>query len=269
MVGLEQKIPDQGVQLNSVDNFRSTRSWDKTPSRIYLTPENVAAHSLQLIFANFSAFVRTSLWSGRLCDDFQLSRWYGIYIYISIYSIFTKRTLHHHHHQPIQSHKSPSPTTLPPPSKNAFPHHNRLPRSHRSSNPPIHPRSLLHRLPNHALQHRRLRRPTRRPWLRTLQSHKRLHNDLLRDWRCYDRGCRGREPKWCRDQFALVSFVLLYNGIMVLADHFPTNSVDIAIAVGHILDQCTHEVAPYGMKASGEEKANRNGDIVVHAVLKQ
>jgi hypothetical protein len=47
------------------------------------------------------------------------------------------------------------------------------------------------------------------------------------------------------------------------------NSIDIAIAVGHILDQCTHEVVPYGMKSSGEEKANRNGDIVVHAVLKQ
>ena len=47
------------------------------------------------------------------------------------------------------------------------------------------------------------------------------------------------------------------------------NSIDIAIAVGKILDQCTHEVAPYGMKASGQEPANRNSKIVVHAVLKQ
>lgn len=46
-------------------------------------------------------------------------------------------------------------------------------------------------------------------------------------------------------------------------------SVDIAIAVGHILDQCTHEVAPYGLKASGQERANGNPDIVVHAVLKE
>ena len=59
------------------------------------------------------------------------------------------------------------------------------------------------------------------------------------------------------------------NNRTILADGFRTNSIDIAIAVGHILDQCTHEVVPYGMRASGEEKANRNADIVVHAVLKQ
>jgi hypothetical protein len=45
-----------------------------------------------------------------------------------------------------------------------------------------------------------------------------------------------------------------------------TCSLDIAVAVGHILDACTHEVVPYGMKASGEKLANGNPNISVHAV---
>jgi hypothetical protein len=43
-------------------------------------------------------------------------------------------------------------------------------------------------------------------------------------------------------------------------------SLDIAVAVGQILDACTHEVVPYGMKASGEKLANGNPNISVHAV---
>jgi hypothetical protein len=46
-------------------------------------------------------------------------------------------------------------------------------------------------------------------------------------------------------------------------------SVDIAIAVGKILDACTHEVAPFGLRASGELAANNNPDIIVHAVLNE
>lgn len=53
------------------------------------------------------------------------------------------------------------------------------------------------------------------------------------------------------------------------SDRDGVNSIDIAIAVGKILDQCAHEVAPYGLKASGQEPANRNSNIVVHAVLRQ
>lgn len=46
-------------------------------------------------------------------------------------------------------------------------------------------------------------------------------------------------------------------------------SVDIAIAVGRILDACTHDTGPpMGVRSSGETDANGNGDIVVHAVLK-
>jgi hypothetical protein len=45
-----------------------------------------------------------------------------------------------------------------------------------------------------------------------------------------------------------------------------TCSLDIAVAVGQILDACTHEVVPYGMKASGEKLANGNPNISVHAV---
>jgi hypothetical protein len=44
-------------------------------------------------------------------------------------------------------------------------------------------------------------------------------------------------------------------------------SIDIAVAVGHILDQCTAEVGGVGWRAAGVEQANGNPDIYVHALL--
>jgi hypothetical protein len=44
------------------------------------------------------------------------------------------------------------------------------------------------------------------------------------------------------------------------------SSIDIAVAVGKILDACTHEVVPYGLRASGEMLAPSNENISVHAV---
>lgn len=46
-------------------------------------------------------------------------------------------------------------------------------------------------------------------------------------------------------------------------------SVDIAIAVGHILDQCTSNIVPYGTVTAGQAYANNNQKIRVHAVHKQ
>lgn len=46
-------------------------------------------------------------------------------------------------------------------------------------------------------------------------------------------------------------------------------SVDIAIAVGKILDSCTHDTGPpMGVRSAGQTDAEHNGDIRVHAVLK-
>jgi hypothetical protein len=46
-------------------------------------------------------------------------------------------------------------------------------------------------------------------------------------------------------------------------------SVDIAIAVGKILDSCTHDTGPpMGVRSAGQTDAEHNGNIRVHAVLK-
>jgi len=46
-------------------------------------------------------------------------------------------------------------------------------------------------------------------------------------------------------------------------------SVDIAIAVGRILDACTEDTGPpQGVRSAGQTDANNNGDIVVIAVAK-
>jgi hypothetical protein len=46
-------------------------------------------------------------------------------------------------------------------------------------------------------------------------------------------------------------------------------SIDIAIAVGRILDSCTEDTGPpQGVRSAGQTDANNNGDIVVIAVAK-
>ncbi|KAM0701037.1 hypothetical protein Q7P35_011398 [Cladosporium inversicolor] len=46
-----------------------------------------------------------------------------------------------------------------------------------------------------------------------------------------------------------------------------SSCIDIAVAVGHILDQCTKEVGGIGWRAVGVEQTNGNPDIYVHALL--